>query len=203
MSSDPFPGVFAFETYMERTLEYMPVSVRMRLELCGCKLTLAQWCGLPLAARRTILDLGCETPGEILRTRRYLESTIAAFELGPLARLQCDPQGWSARSRVPAIVVTALSALGLPRLDQGTWSGLGDVQRFALLELAREGRERKLRAAVEEFDLHRDGEPDDRFATSNGDAGPETQVFAFLAHGLRAGPYREFSRPVDRDAAGA
>jgi hypothetical protein len=200
MSSPPFPGVFAFETYMERTLEYMPMSVRMRLELCGFKLTLAQWCGLPLTVRQTLLDLDCDTAEEILRTRRYVESTIAAFQLGPLTPLQCDPQGWSARSRIPAVLVAALNALGLPRLDRAAWSGLGNVQRFALLKLTGEGRERKLRAALEEFGLYRAAEPDDRFvAPEDAGGGPEAQVFAFLAHGLGAGPYREFSRPVDRE----
>jgi hypothetical protein len=199
MSSHPLAGVFAFETYMERTLEYMPMGVRMKLELCGFELTLAQWCGLPLTMRQTILDLGCDAPGEILRIRRYLESTIAAFQLGPLAPLQCDPQRWSARGRVPAVLVAALDALGLPRLDRAAWSRLSNVQRFALLELTGQGREHKLRVALEEFGLHRAAEPDDRFAAPQDEASPETQVFAFLAQGLGAGPYREFSRPIDRD----
>jgi hypothetical protein len=201
MASHPLAGVFAFEGYMERTLEYMPMSVRMRLELCRVKLTLGQWCGLPLTVRQTVLDLACDTPEGILRIRRYLESTVAAFELGPLAPQVSDPRRWSARSRLPAVLVHAVNALGLPSLDRAAWSGLADVQRYALLKLAGEGRDGKLRLALQEVGLHRASEPDVRLAIpEDAGAGRETQVFALLAHGLRAGPYREFSRAIDRDS---
>jgi hypothetical protein len=188
MNRQPLARVFGFETYMERTLEYMPMSVRMKLDLCGFRLSLTQWCGLPLPVRRTVLDMDCEAPEERLRLRRYLESTAGALGLGELTPLQCDPQAWSANSRVPAELVSAMNALGLPRPGREAWAGLSNLQRFALTRLTGAGRERKLRAALQEFGLDQEGK--DR----------EAQVFACLAKALAEGPHREFVREIDRSA---
>jgi hypothetical protein len=199
MESHPIPGVFGFETFMERTLEYMPMSVRMKLDLCGCKLSLLQWCGLPLAVRQGMLDMNCGEREEILRLRRYLQSSIDALQLGPLAPLQCDPGTWGAQSRMPLELVSAIDDLGLPVPGRAAWSGLSDLQRFALTRLAQGGRARKLRAALEEFGLHAGG---GRFTGPEDAAGgQEVQVFAFLAKGLGEGPHREFTREIDRGAA--
>jgi hypothetical protein len=183
---------------MERTLEYMPMSVRLKLDLCGFKLSLVQWCGLPLTVRQTVLEMRCEVPHEILRMRRYLESTLDAFQLGPLAPLQCDREAWNANSRVPAALVSAMNALGLPRAGRAAWSGLSNLQRFALIELSREGRARKLEAALEEFGLRRGDEADPTFAAAEPGRGDrEAQVFALLAKALEEGPHREFARAID------
>jgi hypothetical protein len=200
MESHSIPGVFGFETFMERTLEYMPMSVRMKLDLCGLKLSLLQWCGLPLSVRQEMLDMDCRDQQEIHRLRRHLESSVDACQLGPLALLQCDPRTWCAQGRMPSELASAIDELGLPVPGRAAWSGLSDLQRFALIKLAHGGRARKLRAALEEFGLHVSS---DRFAWPKDAAGGrEAQVFAFLAKGLGEGPHREFTREIDRGAAG-
>ena len=197
---ESIPGVFGFETFMERTLEYMPMSVRMKLDLCGCKLSLLQWCGLPLAVRQCVLEMDCGGREEILRLRRYLQSSVDALELGPLALLQCDPGSWGAQSRMPPELVSAIGELGLPRPGRAAWSALSDLQRFALTKLAQAGRARKLRAALEEFGLHAGN---GQFtAPESAAGGQEAQVFAFLARGLGEGPHREFTREIDRGVGG-
>ena len=154
---DPWASsdVFAFESVSERTLEYIPMSVRMKLDLCGLKLSLAQWSGLPLAVRQIVLEVGCEADLEIQRLRRYLEFIIEAFGLGPLASIRCDRETWSARSRVPSSVVAAMDALDLARIGAATWAGLSDLQRFTLIKLTRRGHTRNLPAALEEFGLQK------------------------------------------------
>jgi hypothetical protein len=200
MSRNPIPGVFGFETYMERTLEYMPMSVRLKLDLCGLKPSLVQWCGLPLTVRQTVLETHCEVPHEILRMRRYLESTFDAFQLGPLAPLQCSAEAWNANSRVPAALVLATTALGLPRPARAAWAGLSNLQRFALIKLSHEGRARKLESALEEFGLHRRHEADTTVhAAEAGGGDREAQVFALLAKALEEGTHREFARAIDGD----
>ncbi|MDB5858914.1 MAG: hypothetical protein JWQ76_2603 [Ramlibacter sp.] len=147
MEPCPVPGVFAFETFMERTLEYTPMRVRMKLAL-----------------------------------------------------LQRDPRAWGAQGSMPSELVSAIDELGLPVPGRAAWSGLSDLQRFALIELAREGRARKLRAALEEFGLRASR---GRFAApEDAAAGQEAQVFALLARSLGEGPHRAFAREIDRGTAG-
>jgi hypothetical protein len=145
--------VFEFESDSERTLDYIPMCVRMKLDLCGLKLSLAQWTGLPLAVRQIVLEARCQAGPEIRRVRRYLELIVHAFGPGALASAPCDPKAWRGSGRPPAAVVAALDALGHPGLDAAAWAALNDLQRFALTKLARPGHTRNLPAALEEFGL--------------------------------------------------
>jgi hypothetical protein len=218
MKQCPIPGVFGFESFMERTLEYMPMSVRMKLDLCGLKCSLVQWCGLPMAVRQAVVDAPCETPHEVLKLRRHLEFTVAAHELGQLASIQCDPQTWSARSRVPSPLASEIHALGLPRPGRAAWAALSDLQRFALIKLTSEGCSRNLRPALEEFGLCQPrprstlqelpdtgratglqvARPVDRSDPAQDEAnGCEVQVFAFLAQALAARSQAEAGRATD------
>jgi hypothetical protein len=147
------PGLLGFEAGMSSTLTGIPISVRMKLDLCGLKVSLAQWRGLPLAARQVALEVRCDTVVEIQRARRYFRFIIGAFGLGPLASVRVDAFVWSAQGRLPAIVVSAMEALGLPRIGATTWAGLSDLQRFTLIKLTRQGHIRNLQAAIEEFGL--------------------------------------------------
>jgi hypothetical protein len=225
MNAEPIPGVFGFESFMERTLEYMPLSVRMNLDLCGVKLSLAQWCGLPLAVRQIVLEMRCDTAAEIHRVRSYLEFIVEAFRLGPLLPILCDAQSWGPQSRVPATLAAALHSLRLPRLSKTAWTGLSNLQRFALIRLTGEGNlpsegsSRNLQAALQEFGLgeprppapetpeaaDRSGQPtadagnaaDPLAAAGMGDGDHDALVFAFLAKALRERKHRRFEREAD------
>ena len=146
--------VFGFESALERTLAYIPICVRLKLDLCGLKISLAQWSGLPLAVREIVFEVNCETDPEIERLRRYLEYIVDAFGLGPLDSIRCDRETWSIRSRVPSTVLAAIDAHGLAPISAGGWAGLSDLQRFTLIKLTRQGHTRNLSAALEEFGLH-------------------------------------------------
>jgi hypothetical protein len=145
--------LLGFETGMADTLEFIPMSVRMKLDLCGLKISLAQWRGLPLAARQVAMEVRCETAVEIQRARRYFSHSVDAFGLGPLTRVRVDTRAWQAQGGVPAIVALAMEALGLPPIGAANWAGLSDFHRFTLVKLTRQGRVRSLQAAIEEFGL--------------------------------------------------
>jgi len=144
---------FGFEAGMEHALEAMPMSVRLKLDLCGRKISLAQWRGLPLAVRQVALEVRCGTAVEIVRARRYFCFIVDAFGLGRLTPVRVDPRAWSARARIPVMVASAMEALGLPCIDATAWAELSDLQRFALIKLARQGHIRNLQLALEEFGL--------------------------------------------------
>jgi hypothetical protein len=153
MNASAGSAVFDFESDSERTLDYIPMCVRMKLDLCGVKMSLAQWIGLPLAVRQIILEARCQVDPEIRRVRHYLEFIVDAFGLGPLAPVRCDPQAWRGCGRAPSSVVAAMAALGYPSIGAAAWDALNDLQRFALIKLARPGHTRHLADALEEFGL--------------------------------------------------
>jgi hypothetical protein len=149
------PALFGFEAGMAGTLNGVPMSVRMKLDLCGLKVSLAQWRGLPLAVRQVVLELPCDTVVEIQRARRYFRFIVGAFGLGRVASVCTDARAWSARGATPAIVGSAMEALGLPRIGSTAWATLSDLRRFTLVKLTRQGHIRNLQAAIEEFGLLR------------------------------------------------
>jgi hypothetical protein len=146
-------AILGFESEAERTLDCIPMRVRMKLDLCGLKLSLEQWCRLPIAVRRILLEEPCGTACEIRRAREYLMRTAEAHGLDALPVVQVDRASWSAASDVPSCVVSAMAATDLGPMGARTWRRLDDLQRFALLKLSRPGHTRNLRAALEEFGL--------------------------------------------------
>jgi hypothetical protein len=153
MNASPGSAVFDFESDSERTLNYIPMCVRMKLDLCGVKMSLAQWSSLPLAVRQIVLEARCQFDPEIRRVRHYLEFIVDAFGLGPLASVRCDPQAWRGCGQAPVSVGAAMAEFGYPSIGAAAWRALNDLQRFALIKLARPGHTRHLRAALGEFGL--------------------------------------------------
>jgi hypothetical protein len=146
-------AILGFESEAERTLDCIPMRVRMKLDLCGLKLSLAQWCGLPIAVRRILLEEPCDTARDVRRAREYLVRAVEAHGLDALPVVHVDRAAWSAGSDVPSCVVSAMAASNLGHMGAPTWRRLDDLQRFALMKLSRPGHTRNLPAALEEFGL--------------------------------------------------
>jgi hypothetical protein len=147
-------GVFGFESDSERTLEYIPMSMRLKLDLCGLKLSLDQWSDLPLAVREAVVAARCESELEVRRLRRDLQSVVKACGLGRLETIRCDRDAWGTQAGIPPSVVVATEELGVD-IGATAWRRLNDLQRFTLIKLARPGHARNLPAALAEFGLPR------------------------------------------------
>ena len=70
------PGVFQFELDFGGTLRCIPMSVRMKLDQCGIKLSLKQWNRIPPSGRRELIERPCDTPAETRAYQQYLISQI-------------------------------------------------------------------------------------------------------------------------------
>lgn len=145
------PLFFGFESIMEHTLECIPMSVRMKLDLCGFKVPLNSWRALPTSVRQLLLEASCSGHLEIQRYGRYLSWAVKTHGLDDLKHIQCGLTDWQRPSTVPAQLLEALDTLGLPVVDAKTWAELSALQRFALLKLSIKGHTRNLRLALEEF----------------------------------------------------
>ncbi|MEB3289760.1 MAG: nitrate reductase associated protein [Leptolyngbya sp.] len=148
--------LFQFEQDFADTLHCVPMAVRLKLDTCGIKLSLAQWNQLDRGERQQLMTRPCDTPETIATYRDALADLIAQHQIGPLKTLTVEAQPpWAQAQEVPLAVQQRAEALGyaLP-LDQ--WQGLTPLQRFTLIKLSRPSHENQnFLPALQEFGLGR------------------------------------------------
>jgi len=148
------PTLFQFEQDFAATLHCVPMAVRLKLDTCGVKLSLAQWNQFDRAERQQLMDLPCDAPATIAIYRDYLTALIEHHQSGPLKTLALDPQPpWAEAEAIPPAVQQRAEGLGHP-LTLAQWQGLTPLQRFALIKLSRPSHENhNFLPALQEFGL--------------------------------------------------
>ncbi len=136
----PYPGIFAFELDFGGTLRCIPMSVRMKLDQTGIKLSLKQWSKLPAEGRRQLVERPCDDPALIESYKQYLISLIegvtqTSVELTPLD----DAPPWANPTVVPERIGAWARNLGVASPSREQWASLTQLQRFALFKLTRPG----------------------------------------------------------------
>ncbi len=128
--------------------------VRFKLDACGIKLKLTEWCKMSTDQRMLLADLPCETPIEIDAYGEYLRQLIMSITNQNPTDLKVDhnPQ-WAQLSEIPSILIEKVKELNLS-LSLSQWKGLDTLQRFALLKLSSASHENKnFPKAMREFNL--------------------------------------------------
>ncbi len=147
------------EDFMEDGIRCIPMIVRLKLDLSGVKLKLAEWCRFSVDERSMFADLPCVTEEEC---RRYKQLLVAAVQkyTGMMP------------SFIPVVLAPVWTDTGMiyqPVNDQAAiynryimlseWRALTDLQRFALVKLCRPGHENKnFIKAMNEFALTTENE---------------------------------------------
>lgn len=148
-------NLFQFEQDKYYALRRIPMIMRLKLDLCGIKLTIGDWSKFPRADREQLVAMPYQTPEQIAAIHKRLKELIAACDGDSTETEPVEPPApWSVIDAVPHTITEYLreQALPVPSLQQ--WSNLTDLQRFALLKLTRRGHEnKKLPLALREFDL--------------------------------------------------
>ena len=142
------------EDFVEDNVRCIPMIVRFKLDACGIKLKLAEWCKMSTDQRMLLADLPCEAPIEIEAYGEYLRQLIISItNQNPTdLRVDHDPQ-WAQLSEIPSILIEKVKELNLS-LSLAQWKGLDTLQRFALLKLSSVSHENKnFPKAMREFNL--------------------------------------------------
>jgi hypothetical protein len=153
--ASPYPGVFRFEVDFGGTLRCIPMSVRMKLDRTGIKLSLKQWNRIPAGPRRELVERACEAPAEAEAYRQYLVSLIEAYtgtsaEIVPFE----ESPPWARGNEVPERIVSWARGLEVQPPTTKQWAALTPLQRFALFKLTRPGhRNENFLPAMREFAL--------------------------------------------------
>jgi hypothetical protein len=149
------PAIFAFEKDFAQSLRCIPMSVRLKLDSVGVKLSLRQWNRLGRPERRALLHLPCDLVAQRAAFREQLMRMLQAQDGAAAASLPVDPQPpWEDQQRVPAQLQDYLAGRQLPALSLSQWRALNVVQRFALLKLSRPAHDNdNFLPALREFGL--------------------------------------------------
>ena len=142
------------EDFVEDNVRCIPMIVRFKLDACGIKLKLAEWCKMSTDQRMLLAALPCETPIEVDAYGENLRQLIMSITNQNPTDLKVDhnPQ-WAQLSEIPSILIEKVKELNLS-LSLAQWKGLDTLQRFALLKLSSASHENKnFPKAMREFDL--------------------------------------------------
>jgi hypothetical protein len=150
-----FPGIFGFETDFAGTLHCIPMSVRMKLDRVGIKLSLRQWNRLPDTQRQALIDTPCTDVAQAAAYRQFLMQAIETHTRSPVeyAALDASP-AWADAGAVPPRVVEWAQSLSVAPPSAAQWAALTPLQRFSLFKLTRPGHSNEnFIPAMREFSL--------------------------------------------------
>jgi hypothetical protein len=139
-AESPYPGVFRFEVDFGGTLRCIPMSVRMKLDQVGIKLSLKQWNRIPSNERRELVERPSGSAADAEAYKAYLISLIEMHtetdvELAPL---DAEP-AWADAGAVPERIREWARGVGVVPPSEQQWAALAPLQRFALYKLTRPG----------------------------------------------------------------
>ena len=145
--------LFNFEMDFALSLRCVPMIVRMKLDLCGVKLSLRQWSRFTQHDRQALVDRPATTPPEQAAYQSlllHLIRTRAGEEPKLLPPARTEP--WQLAGGVPDAIRLKAQSSGVEAPTPEQWGHLSALQRFALLKLTRPGHENQnFEPALREF----------------------------------------------------
>ena len=147
--------IFAFESDFAGALYCIPMSVRLKLDNVGVKVSLKQWNKLERDERDQLLVRSCDTPTDRRAYHDYLIAAIEARTGDKASELAvAEHPEWLDASRIPGQVSEYFAAEGRRPLTLPQWAELAPLQRYVLIKLTRPGhRNENFLPALREFGL--------------------------------------------------
>lgn len=145
--------ILPFELEQDPGGDWIPLVVRMKLDLLGRKVGLKGWQALSTATRSSLVQMGAENEEQVLEFGRFLAAALAAADQPPpepLPEKKLERRGaWRAHGPVPECVMEMSARLGRPV----PWDRLNRFGRYVLWALADKGAEDRFVRAAEAFGL--------------------------------------------------
>ena len=141
---------FAFEGRDDALLA-TPWAVRRKLDLSAVRLPVDSWRALPWHERLALCELPAETDDEISAFRTVLEGFARRTGVPTLALPPVIAPPWR-DVVIPPVLARRLMTIRAP-VQTAVWTGLDDLERFALCKLAEKRDVSRLLAALAEFGM--------------------------------------------------
>ena len=143
--------VLAFEREEDLRGEWIPMAVRMKLDLVGLKIGLKDWQALALEPREELIDIDVEDEAGIAHFERRLREILEAADRDmpcPLSEKKLSGRSlWKEAGPVPPEVARLAGELGVDL----RWSELDRFGRFVLWHLSLKGSGGRFGQALEVF----------------------------------------------------
>lgn len=145
--------IFGFERDFADTLRCIPMSVRMKLDECGIKLSLRQWSHFSYEDRYELCYRSTETNVDLQNYSRFLKDLIRTrTNEEPVFLNQLQYTEWKDSQSVPLCLQKQIIKKDLSPISTKEWAILTQLQRFSLVKLCRSDHENhNLPAALKEF----------------------------------------------------
>jgi hypothetical protein len=155
---DAMDYLFQFEQDKYYALRRVPMVMRIKLDLCGVKLSIRDWSKFSREDRESLAAMPYESEMQLAAFRMRVQELIVTINGDSTEADPCfRPAPWEIQDEMPAQIGCQMRALGMPVLTLAQWAALSVLQRYALTKLTREGaKNEKLPAALKEFGLVRE-----------------------------------------------
>jgi len=129
------------EDFVEDNVRCIPMIVRFKLDACGIKLKLHEWCKMNLGERKQLAEMACSTPHETMHYRRFLRQLVMKRTGATATDLPAETApDWANTHALPAILLHKAAEFGWHTSLQ-QWRRISNLQRFVLLKLCKPGHE--------------------------------------------------------------
>jgi hypothetical protein len=146
---------FQFENELvEKNIRCIPMIVRFKLDACGIKLKLNEWCLLSTEERNLLVYQECKSAEERVAYKRMLQTLVLDKTGQEAANLKIESiPDWSKTENIFKNLEVKAKKFGLI-ISVEKWQQLSNLQRFALIKLSSQNHESKnLPKALTEFGL--------------------------------------------------
>ncbi len=142
------------EDFVEENIRCIPMIVRLKMDLVGIKLKLAEWSRFSIEERIELALKQCESNKEQEIYHAYLSGLVKMHTGNIATALEINPRPeFMGVDSVPIQLKQACKEFNCV-LEIAQWKALSELQRFALLKLCRPGHEnRNFPKAMQEFNL--------------------------------------------------
>ena len=133
-------GIFGFETDFAGTLRCIPMSVRLKLDQVGIKLSLKQWNRIAAHERQQLIDRPCGSDPESASFKEYLVRLIETQARSEVEYTAVEESPvWADPQAMPTRIAAWAEDAGVPPPSADQWAALTPLQRFTLFKLTRPG----------------------------------------------------------------
>ncbi len=145
--------LFPFESSYADSLEFIPIYVRLGLDLTGIKLSLKDWQDLDFDSRSSYLHYKFDQKENLDKFENDLTNAVLKASGKTIKKIdKLDESLWL--SSLPENVSSVITANG-GYIDEKIWEKLSKLSKYALFKLTRSSDNHNLKLAIETFGLNK------------------------------------------------